>query len=149
MYKADVYDDLSSRSVIRARKRKGMGIVECLILIVVVGITFGAIFSTMAAATRSYAFSKQDKESRELLFSWIQTFEALWPGTYSVPEDKVDDAIERASNMLGGTWSGGKAYIRGYTLTAANAGLSGGRLTLHVTIQTGDSSKALVDLTRH
>jgi hypothetical protein len=125
-----------------------MGIVECLILIVVVGITFGAIFTTMAAATRSYAFSKQDKESRELLFSWIQTFEALWPGTYSVPKDKVDDAIEKTSNMLGGTWSGGKTHIRGYILTVADAEVDDGKLTLHVTIQGGDSRKALVDLTR-
>jgi hypothetical protein len=122
-----------------------MGIAECLILMIVVGITFGAIFSTMAWATKSYVFSKQDKDSRELLFSWIQTFESLWPDAYS----DVDEAIKTASVMLGGTWANNKAQIGGFTLTAAEVGLSGGNLELHVTIQAEDSKKALVDLRRN
>jgi hypothetical protein len=138
-----------------------MGIMECLILIVVVGLTFGAIFSTMAWATKSYVFSKQDKESRELLFSWIQTFESLWPGDYDVDPDVdyppgevpgLDDAAEVASNILGGTWVGGEtreARIGGFTLTAVDSGTSGGRLELRVAIQTGDTKKTLVDLRRN
>ncbi|MDR1623003.1 MAG: hypothetical protein LBS00_11565 [Synergistaceae bacterium] len=121
-----------------------MSLVECMILMIVVGITFGAIFSTMAWATKSYVFSKQDKESRELFFSWIQTFESLWPGAY----DDVDDAIEAASTMLGGTWSGGKTRIGSFVLTAVNSGLSGGSLGLKITIQAGGSNKNLVELTR-
>jgi hypothetical protein len=120
--------------------------VECLILIIIVGITFGAIFTTIAVATKSYAFSKQDKDSRELLFSWIQTFESLWPNTYS---DDVDGAIKAASIMLGGTWTGSEARIRSFTLRATNAGLSGGNLELRVKIWAGDSRKPLVDLTRN
>jgi hypothetical protein len=139
---SDVFEDLSSHPT--TGKRKGIGIVECLILMVVVGVTFGAIFSTMAWATRSYAFSRQDKESRELLFSWIQTFESLWPDAFS----DVDDAIEAASNMLGGTWTGGRAQIGGYTLTALDSGLSEGHLELHVTIAVNDTRKTLVDLRR-
>jgi hypothetical protein len=112
---------------------------------VVIGVTFSAIFSTMGWATKSYAFSKQDKESRELFFSWIQTFESLWPGTYS----DVDDAVEAASSILGGTWAGGKTQIGGYTLTAVNSGLSGGSLEMHVIIQVSDSKKTLVNLKRN
>jgi hypothetical protein len=122
-----------------------MGIAECLILMIVVGITFGAIFSTMAWATKSYVFSKQDKDSRELFFSWIQTFESLWPDAYS----DVDEAIKTASVMLGGTWANNKARIGGFTLTAVETDLSGGNLELHVTIQAEDSKKALVDLRRN
>ena len=131
------------------RKRKGMGITESLILILVVGITFGAIFTTMAWATRSYTFGKQDKESRELLFSWIQTFESLWPDIYDDDVNGVNDAIEATSSLLGGTWiGGGEARIGAFTLTAVNFGLSGGSLDLRVTIQAGDSKKTLVDLRR-
>jgi hypothetical protein len=119
-----------------------MGITECLILMVVVGVTFGAIFSVMAAATRSYAFSKQDKDSRELFFSWVQTFESLWPDVYDDP----DDAIEAAAPMFGGTWVDGKARIGGFILKADNLGLSDGKLVLRITIQAGDSGKTLVDL---
>jgi hypothetical protein len=112
---------------------------------VVIGVTFGAIFSSMGWATKSYAFGKQDKESRELFFSWIQAFESLWPGTYS----DVGEAVEAVSNILGGTWTNGKMRIKGFTLTAVNSGLSGGNLEMHVTIQVSDSKKTLVDLKRN
>ncbi|MDR1048999.1 MAG: hypothetical protein LBL51_04520 [Synergistaceae bacterium] len=143
----DVFDDPSLCSITpRAKKRKGMSITESIILIVVVGITFGALFTVMSWSTKGYAFSKQDNGSRELLFSWIQTFESLWPGTYGV--GGVDDAIEAAAKLLGGTCKDGEARIGGFTLTAENAGLSDGILELHVTIRAIDSEKNLVDLTR-
>jgi hypothetical protein len=138
--------DVFNVTVQTRRKRKGMGIMECLILMIVVGLTFGAMFTTMAWATRSYASGKQDQESRELLFSWIQTFESLWPNAYG---GDVDGAIRAASNMLGGTWSNGEARIGGFTLTAVDAGLSGGNLELRVTIRASDSKKTLVDLRRN
>jgi hypothetical protein len=144
VYRADVFNDPPFRSTTRAKKHEGMSVVECVILVVVVGLTFGAIFSTMAWAAKSYAFSKQDKDSRELFFSWIQTFESLFPGAYG----DADDAIEAASTMLGGTWSGGKARIGSFVLTAVNSGLSGGRLELLITIQAGESNKNLVVLKR-
>ncbi|MDR2179575.1 MAG: hypothetical protein LBP21_04660 [Synergistaceae bacterium] len=141
--RTDVFDD-QSFSLTTHTKRKGMGIAECLILMVVVVVTFGAIFSVMAAATKSHGFSKQDKNSRELFFSWIQTFESLYPNVHSDP----DDATEAAAKMLGGTWTGSDARIGGFILTAVNSGVSGGSLELHVTIRAGDSKKPLVDLKR-
>jgi hypothetical protein len=122
-----------------------MSIVECLILMIVVGVTFGAIFSTMGWATKSYAFGKQDKESRELLFSWVQTFESLWPNAYS----DENYAIEAVSKMLGGTWTGSEARIGGFILTVVNRGFVDGRLELDIAIRTGDSKKNLVNVRRN
>jgi hypothetical protein len=126
-----------------------MGIAECLILMVVVGITFGSIFTTMGWAVKSYTFSKQDKGSRELLFSWIQTFESLWPGAYGGSETGANNAIQAASDMLGGTWTGSAARIGGFTVTVSDLSLSGGNLELRVAIRGSDSKKTLVDLKRH
>jgi hypothetical protein len=143
----DVFDDLSLCSITpRAKKRKGLSITESLILIVVVGLTFGAIFTIMSWSTKSYAFSKQDKGSRELLFNWAQTFESLWPGVYGV---NVNGAIEEAAKRLDGTYvANGVARIGSFTLTAENAGLSDGVLKLNVTIRAVGSEKKLVDLER-
>jgi hypothetical protein len=140
----DIFVFLVPRAAARARKRKGMSIVEALLLIVVVGITFGAIFSTMAWAAKNYAFSKQDKGSRELLFSWVQTFESLWPGAYA----DAADAAEKASEMLGGTWANGTARIGSFTLTAQDQGVTDGALKLEVAIRLGESGKEMLKLTR-
>jgi hypothetical protein len=115
---------------------------------VVVGITFNALFATMAWGVRMYASNRQGKESRELVFSWIQTFESLWPGAY----DNVGEAIEAASKILGGTWNsdGKNARIGGYTLTVVSWDKKGDeRLELRVTVGVSDSNKTLLDLTRN
>ena len=71
-------------------KRKGVSLVESLILIIVLLVTMGAIFATMVESQRSYAFHKQDRESREVLFAWVQAFESIWP-----PDDPAIPAQDR------------------------------------------------------
>ena len=63
----------------RGKRRKGISIVESLVLMIVLGVTFGAIFTTLGSAYRAHANSRHDRESREVLFSWVQAFESFFP----------------------------------------------------------------------
>jgi len=99
-------------------KRKGISIVESLILMLVLGVTFGAIFSTLGWAHRTHASSRHDRESRVLLFNWVQTFESFFhlppaPGDALVlgTVGHALTASAEVTRLLGGTSS---------TITGAN-----------------------------
>jgi hypothetical protein len=80
--------------------RRGVGIVECIILMVILGISVAAIMTTMGWASRTYAFSKDDLDRRTLLFNWCQAFESFFPGV----TDDIDNACRRTTEFLGGSW---------------------------------------------
>ena len=139
-------------------RRKGIGIVECLILMIILGITFVAIFTTMEWAQRSYAFSRQDKESRELLFSWMQKFESVWDPKYDHKNPPTDadqsaeamDAIDTVTEMFGGTVIGyaglvRTAHIGGFTVRVENMGLDSEKLKLRLTIRSPEKVWVEID----
>ena len=126
-------------------KRKGVGIIESIILMVIVGVTFGAIFSTIVWAQRSHAFSRQNKESRELFFNWVQSFESMYPH----PTMTVSHLSEAIAEMLNGTYENGTARIGYFTVTATEKSLVDGVLVLGINIRTtGGDRKVWVDLDR-
>ena len=125
-------------SALHKTRRKGIGIIETIILMVVLGITFGAVFTTLEWAQRSHAFSRHDRESRELLFSWVQNFEAVWPSL----EPDVGNAIRIVSAMMGGsvpTVSGvtHTAQLGLFTVAAQDMGQSNGARELRIVISGG------------
>ena len=63
----------------RMKSRQGVSIVECVILIIIVAVAFGAVFSTLGWSAKNYAFAGQDTRSRVVLFNWVQAFESMWP----------------------------------------------------------------------
>jgi len=141
------------RIVIKAagKRRKGISIVECIILMVVLGLTIGAIFTTMAWAQKSYAFGKQDKESRELFFSWVQSFESLWRPNHEDSDPKIEDAVEAVAIKMNGTYYGGVSRIGVYTVTATDrtpASEVRKRLVLEITIRTAGRRDPWVRLNR-
>jgi len=131
-------------------RRKGVGIIECIILMIIVGVTFGAIFTTMAWSQGSYIFSKQDKVSRELFFSWVQAFESTWSperkDTDTVKMTKATSAIEAVARALNGTYSGETAYIGSFIVRVSLGSINNGTLPLRINIRSG--GKTLVDLER-
>ena len=133
-------------------RRKGFGVIECVILTVVLLVSIGAIFATMAAAQRSYTFHKLDRDSRELLFNWVQTFESLWPPdgmawTSAAASAQANVIIQEVGNLLG-TYANGVARVGVFTVAAAPGALSNGSISLNVTIREGDRGRTLVNLTR-
>jgi len=127
-------------------RRRGASLVESLILIIVVVMSLGAVFTTVNWSIRSYSAGRQDLESRKVLFTWYQTFEAMWQ-----PQDRgaaslaamAQTQIEAVGNTLG-TWHNGVAIIRGYTVEAVpTVQENTGALNVTVTISSG--GRVLVD----
>jgi hypothetical protein len=117
------------------RARKGLSIVEVIILMIVVVVAMGAVFVTMTWANRTYTFSRQDLGSRQLLFSWVEGFESLWRNASM----DVGATAKQVTEMLGGSWdlSLSQGHIGFLTITAAEVlprDVSSGKMKLHITI---------------
>jgi hypothetical protein len=130
--------------------RKGIGIAECLILILVVGVTLGAIFTTLTWAVKNQSFTREDMACRELLFSWVQNFESLWP-TRLHPRDDVSGAVRAVAGMMNGRWDSAKkmARIGPFDVKAEESRRVNGKMVLKITIRGGGGNgKILVNLER-
>jgi len=129
-------------------RRRGASLVESLILIIVVVMSLGAVFTTVNWSIRSYSAGRQDLESRKVLFTWYQTFEAMWQPQrpnqgFASLTAMAQDRIETVGNTLG-TWHNGVAIIRGYTVEAVpTVQENTGALNVTVTISSG--GRVLVD----
>lgn len=82
------------------RASPGVSLVECIILMIVLTITIGAIFTVMHWGNKSYAFAREDMERRLLVFNWCQAFESFYPGVTK----NVGEAFAQATAFLEGTW---------------------------------------------
>ena len=116
--------------------RKGLGIVECLILIIVLVVSFSAMLATLSWGSRSYAFSRAQLESRMLLSCWAETLEAIFPDVIQEPED----AFEHVAKVMGGTWNAvaKTAIVHGTKLTAEVLSNVDGILKVGVKIERGE-----------
>jgi hypothetical protein len=136
-----------------AKRRKGVSLVESLVLIIVVAFTLGAIFSTMWWASTTYIFGRQDSESRQVLFAWHQTFEALWPPEdFPIPapgepmltpgfiQDEARRQIRAAGIILGdNNATDRRAQVGGYTVDAVPTAPPGtGMVEITITVSAGD-----------
>ena len=139
-------------------KRKGVSIVECVILIIVLVVAIGAIFETTALAQRNYTSTKLERDSRNVLFNWVQTFESLWPPDGMNPHNAADASgaalvcIEQVGNMLG-TYSASERLTRigALTVVATPSAPVGGSMGLNIVIRGSGSSRRsspLLNLTR-
>jgi len=142
------------------KKRRGATIIESLILMIVLAVTFGAVFLVLGAAQRTHAHSRADRESRELIFNWVQVFGGMWEPELaddaSALMSRAHNAIANAASMMGGSVTAtgpGNArtvQVRGFSLVATPTVVMAAndrRLDLHVAIARG-GNRNWVDLTR-
>ena len=125
------------------RARPGITIIESIILMMILGIIFGAVFSTAAMAQRAHGDGRQRREARELLFNWIQNFESTWvpDHTLTIPQQNANvmTAIEDVQTMMGGTtyWAVPATHISRmgmFNVTVHNNGITDGALDLNIII---------------
>ena len=132
-------------------RRKGISIIECLILMIILVVSLSAIFITMGWAQRSHATSRNDRESRELLFSWVENFESLWqPGIEDSPGELIDKgnrAVEDVAIRMNGTFNNGVAHIGAFTVKATPK-VNEGRLVLGISINSSGRRAPWVTLDR-
>jgi hypothetical protein len=119
-------------------KSRGMSIVECLILMVILMVAVRALFTELAWSTQTYSSAKQGLMAQELFFSWVQTFESLWPNFYSDPVD----AFKETTTVMNGTWDAASqlGHIGGFTVSIVEKGRSDGALKLGIRIDSGKNS---------
>ncbi|MDR1875448.1 MAG: hypothetical protein LBQ90_10620 [Synergistaceae bacterium] len=143
------YRKEARRKIGPAKSRKGIGIAECLVLIVVLALATGAIFSTLGWSTGSYTFARREMKGRELLFNWVQTFESLWP---TPGHPSPEDAFEKAANALNGTWdrTNRLARVNGFTIVPRAGQESAGKRVIDLKIYGGNNKtgKLIVSMGR-
>jgi hypothetical protein len=118
--------------------RPGIGIVECILLIIILGVTIAAILSTMEWGSRSYAFAREDLDRRVLLFNWFQAFESFYPGV----TNDFADACEQTTDFLGGQWQAtstspptGEATVKGTRFQVRETANGDGILIMNITVR--------------
>ena len=137
------------------RTRPGIGIVECIILMVVLGITIMAILATMGWANRSYAFAKEDLDRRTTIFNWIQAFESFFPPPgYNAPGTVAHalSACIDATNYLGGSWNAAnmEATLKGTRLRVrSEPSITNGVLVMELRAYQPGGASAQVTFTKH
>lgn len=79
-------------------KRRGFSTIESLILIIVIGLTIGAILQTSAATISMQMNGRQRIDSFAVASSWFAALESL-----SIKNDgsNFDDAVEEAKKIVG------------------------------------------------
>jgi hypothetical protein len=137
------------------KRRRGVSIVESLVLMLVLGLTLGSIFATMGWAQRTYMHSRLDRESRELLFNWLQAFDARWQPEADTPgaalENEARALFGDVALNLNGTFANGIAHIGAFTLEAIPSFAEDNRrrvLEMRIVIRSGGRGQPWVDLNR-
>ena len=92
-------------------RRRGVSLVECVILVIVLTIAVGSFFTTLAVAQRNYAYHIQDKRAREVLFAWNQAFESKWSGAFESRRNQTSDSGR-------GAW---EAFVRNPNVSEINS----------------------------
>jgi hypothetical protein len=117
-------------------------LVECVILIVVLLITMGAVMTTMQWGSRSYAFAKEDMERKQFLFNWCQAFESFYPGV----TNDVNSAFAMATSYLGGSWEdqGGVANFKNRRIFISQLSADSGVVTVRLTSNQGTGTAGFV-----
>lgn len=111
------------------RRRKGVTVVEVVILMVVLAISIWAIMSTAIWATDLQSFNRQYIGANILVSSWFEAAESIPPDDF---ESDFDAAAELVLKRLGG--SGG--YLEGFSITPVDVSSGDGARTVRLTLTT-------------
>ena len=129
--------------------RKGVGIVECLILILVLTVVMGTIFSALNWSVKNYTFARQGMKGRELLFNWVQAFESQWPAPGAAT---FEGSFKKVAEALNGSWDSANGLIRvnGFTIVPSPGQEVDGRRVIDLRIYEGNNTrgKLIVNVSR-
>lgn len=119
------------------RRRKGMSIVECVILMVVLGIAIWAIMSTAVWSTELQTFTRANMGLFIAANNWFEAAEAVPPGSFDVSAPTADftAAQERVIALLGGV----EQFP--YSADVSRLETANGINTLQLTLSLGGSSR--------
>ena len=99
------------------RRRRGISMIECLILMVVLGISIWAVMAALVWSMDLQTFSRHDIGSYMYASNWFEALESLPPGTLAASD--FNDAVVAVKNLLGT----GNAYRIEATRTGPSSGV--------------------------
>jgi type II secretory pathway pseudopilin PulG len=133
------------KDIKRLRRRKGVTIVECVILMIILGIVLWAIISTAAWSTELRVFAKEEINARILASSWFEVFESVNPEPLPpLPPFNMNDTAAYVAQVLDPTASGNPLtgfMIQGYRVLAEENSNTDGVRTVKLTLRWGQGSK--------
>ena len=124
------------------KSRQGVTLVECLLMIVVVALTVGAILQTSAATTRMQVAGRGYVDSHKAALSFLNIVESIDPTKII---DGTEDPLNNVRNALGittgGKFSGNMGYIaEPPTITPEVDGV----ITMSITIHDNENSRKTI-----
>jgi type II secretory pathway pseudopilin PulG len=129
----------------RLKRRKGVTIVECVILMVVLGISMWAILSTAVWSAELRAFAKEEINARILASSWFEVFESVDPEPQPpLPPFDMNDTAAYVAKVLDPNASGNPLSgfaIQGYRVLAEETANTEGVRSVRLTLRWGRGSK--------
>lgn len=120
-------------------RRKGVSIIESVILMIVLGITLAGLLSVLEWGSKSYVFAQTDIKRKALLANWGEAFETVYPDRIADPFN----ALGYTASLLGGTWS---SFDKTFTVQAMQFKIEGmtstdGILSMDIKISDGGSKR--------
>ena len=99
----------------KTRRRKGISIIESIILMIVLGIALWAIMTTIAWSTELQTFGRQNMDIQILATSWFEVFESVNPEPFDATFTMANAANRVAQFLDANSTRNWPNYtIRGY-----------------------------------
>ena len=83
----------------RFRKREGVSLVECLLLLIVVAFTLGAILQTSTVTSQMHVVGRKYVESHKSVVSFFNTLEAIGAVNIINVSGDILDAVKKADSL--------------------------------------------------
>ena len=122
---------VAASSFLLFKKRKGVGFVECLVMLIIVAVTIGTILQTSSATTLMQMAGRTYVESHKAAVSFFNVLE-------SIPPDNISGDILSAVKDIAGN-SINYAYISAPVVTS-----TGGIIEVSISIQDSKTSKRTI-----
>ena len=107
---------MTINAMIKKGRRRGVSIVEAVILIVVGMVVIGGLFNSIGLSMRLRSHSQLDLDSYMTAHSLFEVLASLDPRTIT-NQSSLRTAVQTAISHLGGKVKGGKLYVRALQLT--------------------------------
>ncbi|MDR1978384.1 MAG: hypothetical protein LBQ42_06590 [Synergistaceae bacterium] len=114
--------------------RPGFTIVECILLMLILGISVGAILSSAIWVSNLGTFSREELKAHSIAAGLFDTLEAMPPASFDVD---FDGAVREAIIAMGGNGD----YLHGHKVTVDNISSANGVRTVELTLSAPAASK--------
>jgi hypothetical protein len=129
----------------KLKRREGVTIVECVILMVILGVPLWAILATAIWSSELRVFAKEEINARILASSWFEVFESINPEPLPpLPPFNINDTAAYVARVLDPNASGNPFtgfMVQGYRVLAEEIANTEGVRSVQLTLRWGQGSK--------